>query len=113
MLGIGLNATSVMALSILLGLSLDDTLYFLGSNYVKGTRGISVLTLEKSIKQNTFPVMVTSLVLAAGFAVLSFSEIQSNRNIGILVAAMLLIAVISDLVIFPVLLRLVAKTKKL
>lgn len=113
LLGIGLNATSVMALSILLGLSLDDTLYFLGSNYVKGTRGVSVLTLEKSIKENTFPVMVTSLVLAAGFAVLSFSEIQSNRNIGILVAAMLLIALISDLVIFPVLLRLVAKTKKL
>ena len=55
--------------------------------------------------------MVTSLILVAGFAVLSLSEIQSNRNIGILVAAMLLIALISDLLIFPALLRVVAKTK--
>jgi len=112
-LGIGLNATSVMALSILLGLSLDDTIYFLGNNYVKGTRGVSVSSIKKSIKENTFPVMVTSLILAAGFAVLSFSEVQSNRNIGILVAAMLLIALISDLLIFPALLRVVAKTKKM
>lgn len=112
-LGIGLNAPSVMALSILLGLSLDDTIYFLGSNYVKGTRGVSVSNIEQSIKANTFPVMVTSLILVAGFSVLSLSEIQSNRNIGILVAGMLLIALISDLLIFPALLRVVAKTKNM
>ncbi len=111
-LGIGLNASSVMALSILLGLSLDDTIYFLGSNYVKESQKVDVSNIERSINENTFPVMVTSLILATGFFILGFSEFQSNRNIGILVGGMLLIAVISDLLILPALLRLVATNKE-
>lgn len=111
-LNIGLNATSVMALSILLGLSLDDTIYFLTNNYKKESREIEISTIDQSIKENTFPVMVTSLILATGFFILALSDFQSNRNIGILVGGMLLIALISDLLILPALLRVIAIDKE-
>lgn len=110
-LGVGLNTTSVMALSILLGLSLDDTIYFLSSNFDKGSRKITSMKIERSLKENTFPVMVTSLILVAGFFILALSGFQSNRNIGLLVGGMLLIAVISDLLILPALLGLITKSK--
>jgi predicted RND superfamily exporter protein len=112
LLGVGLNASSVMALSIILGLSLDDTIYFLGSIYKKGKKKITPSDIENSLKENAFPALVTSLILSVGFAVLAFSEVQSNRNIGILVATILLFALISDLVIFPALLGLITRSKR-
>ena len=111
-LGIELNPTTAMALSIILGLALDDTIYFLSSikrsNDVKPSESI-----EFSLRENTFPAAVTSIILMIGFGILILSSIESNRNIGILVATMLLIALISDLVILPALLRIFWNKKNL
>lgn len=102
---IELNPTTAMALSIILGLALDDTIYFLSSikrtNHFEPSESIAF-----SLKENTFPATVTSIILMIGFGVLILSSIESNRNIGILVATMLLIALISDLVLLPALLRI-------
>lgn len=103
-MGIELNPTTAMALSIILGLALDDTIYFLSTikrnNHLKSADNI-----ELSLRENTFPAAVTSLILMIGFGVLILSSIESNRNIGILVATMLFIALFSDLIFLPALLR--------
>lgn len=102
--GIELNPTTAMALSIILGLALDDTIYFLSS--IKRTSHFEPSeSIAFSLKENTFPAAVTSIILMIGFGVLILSSIESNRNIGVLVATMLLIALISDLVLLPALLR--------
>ena len=102
--GIELNPTTAMALSIILGLALDDTIYFL-STIKRATELEPSDSIELSLRENTFPAAVTSIILMIGFGILMLSSIESNRNIGILVATMLLIALISDLVILPALLR--------
>lgn len=104
LIGIELNPTTAMALSIILGLALDDTIYLLSGLKQKKAQNDRKL-LESCIRENTFPASVTSIILTIGFGILMLSSIESNRNIGFLVATMLLIALISDLVILPALLR--------
>lgn len=102
--GIELNPTTAMALSIILGLALDDTIYFL--SVLKRSDDLEVNdSVALSLRENTFPASVTSIILMIGFGTLLLSSIESNRNIGLLVATMLFIALISDLVILPALLR--------
>lgn len=104
-IGIELNPTTAMALSIILGLALDDTIYFLSA--IKRSKELdSSESIALGLRENTFPAAVTSIILMIGFGILMLSSIESNRNIGILVATMLLIALISDLVILPALLRI-------
>lgn len=102
--GIELNPTTAMALSIILGLALDDTIYFLSA--IKRSNDLDTdQSIALSLRENTFPASVTSIVLIIGFGILMVSSIESNRNIGLLVATMLFIALISDLIILPALLR--------
>lgn len=102
--GIELNPTTAMALSIILGLALDDTIYFLSA--IKRSDDLDAdQSIALSLRENTFPASVTSIILMIGFGILMLSSIESNRNIGLLVATMLFIALISDLVILPALLR--------
>lgn len=102
-MGIELNPTTAMALSIILGLALDDTIYFLSS--IKRSQSVDKSErVKESLHKNTFPAAVTSLILMIGFGALLFSSVESNRNIGFLVATMLLIALISDLIILPAML---------
>jgi predicted RND superfamily exporter protein len=102
--GIELNPTTAMALSIILGLALDDTIYFL--SVLKRSKDLPEKdSIELGLRENTFPASVTSIILMIGFGALMLSSIESNRNIGLLVATMLFIALISDLIILPALLR--------
>lgn len=96
-----LNPFSAMALSILLGLSIDDTIYITGSCM----RNRSTMCIGDSLGKNIFPVVSTSLLLASGFGVLVLSSLQPNKIIGLMVSLILLIALLSDLVLLPSLLK--------
>ncbi len=102
LLGIDLDPFAAMALSILLGLSIDDTIYITGTYIQASKKGTS---LSESLKRNLVPVVSTTLLLAAGFGVLMLSAMEPNRNIGILVSLILLIALLSDLLLLPALLK--------
>lgn len=98
------DPTVAMALSIIVGLSVDDTIYFL--RFFKNSKGDDQDDLiAKSIGSNVFPVVSTSLLLAAGFSILVFSTIETNRILGGLVTIILLIALVSDLILLPALLK--------
>lgn len=110
-IGIELNAFSVMALSIILGLSVDDTIYFIGNSFKRGQKP-RLEDLKSGIRKNTFPVIVTSVLLSVGFGILSLSDFSSNRDIGILVSLILLIALLSDLIVLPALMKWMFKQTK-
>ncbi len=108
-LGIDVNPFSAMALSILLGLSIDDTIYLAStakSMFYK-EEGI-----ENALRENVFPVMTTSLLLSVGFAVMMLSTVTANKNIGLLVSLILLIALLSDLIVLPALLKWMRKSSE-
>ena len=109
--GIELNGFSVMALSIILGLSVDDTIYFIGNSFKRGQEP-RLEDIKEGIGKNTFPVIVTSVLLSVGFGILSLSGFSSNRDIGILVSLILLIALISDLIVLPALMKWMFKLNK-
>lgn len=109
--GIELNGFSVMALSIILGLSVDDTIYFIGNSFKRGQEP-RLEDIKEGIRKNTFPVIVTSLLLSVGFGILSLSGFSSNRDIGILVSLILLIALMSDLIVLPALMKWMFKLNK-
>lgn len=105
---IDLNQYSVMALSIVLGLSVDDTIYFLKSFFKNKGEDASLI----SIRENAFPIFFTTLILSAGFATLALSNFGQNRDMGIVVSLVLLIAMIADLILLPALLKVLFKNKK-
>ena len=104
-LGIDLNPFSAMALSILFGLSVDDTIYITSSVMFGKDSLSSSERIYACIERNTFPTMATSLFLVGGFGTLLFSEIEADQNIGVLVSVVLLIALFSDLILLPALLK--------
>lgn len=103
-----LNPFSAMALSILLGLSLDDTIYITGTYLQKRDQGVDLI---ESVGWNLFPVIATSLILAVGFGVLLFSSLEPNQNIGLLVSIILVIALLSDLLLLPAMLKWASKER--
>lgn len=108
MLGIALDPFTAMALSILLGLSLDDTIFIVGSYLSGKSTGVE---LSNSLKNNSIPILSTSSILIAGFGTLVFSVFSANQNIGAIVSIVLVIALFSDLLILPFLLNWANKAK--
>lgn len=111
--GINLDVATAMIASILLGVSVDDTVYFLTHYRRARGNGVSVrdataYTLAVAGK----PAVFSALVLAAGFFVLGFSSFQSLAIFGMLSGVAVLGAAASELVVLPALLELVAARRE-
>ncbi len=102
--GIPLNIGTCMVAAITLGIAIDDTLHLL----VRYSRELKIHKDEKkglrsSLLAEMPPILATSMALAGGFAVLSFSSFEPVRQFGLLSAAVIVLAITADLIITPVL----------
>lgn len=100
--GIPLDPGTVMIAGIALGLVVDDTVHFL----VALRRQIQAgETLEDGIRlsfaQVGRPIVVTSVVLAAGFAVMVAASFKPNIYFGTVCALVISLALIADLLMLP------------
>ncbi|MDP4529981.1 MMPL family transporter [Alkalimonas delamerensis] len=95
---------SVVA-SISLGIIVDDTVHFL-SKYQRGLR--EGQDTEGAVRYAFYSVgralFVTTVVLAAGFAVLTMSGFRLNSDMGLLTGLIILLALVIDLLVLPALL---------
>ena len=99
-----------LALSIVTGMTLgivvDDTVHFL-SKYLRARREKG-LNSQDAVRYafNTvgLALVVTSLVLIAGFFILTFSAFQLNANMALMTAVTILFAIIADFLLLPPLL---------
>ena len=94
--------------SITMGLIVADTVHFL-STYRRARRELA-LSAEDSIR-HTFEhvgtaLSSTTIILAAGFAVLASSSFSPNQQLGTLSAITILVAVVLDFFLLPPLLML-------
>jgi predicted RND superfamily exporter protein len=107
--GIDLDVGTAMIASILLGVSVDDTIYFL-LHYREARRcGAPV----QDAVAHTFaiggkPAIFCAAMLALGFAVLGFSSFRSLALFGLLCAVAVLLAALAELFVLPALLELTA-----
>ncbi len=102
----GLKMSTSIIFTVVFGIAVDDTIHFLTrlNNELKKTS-----SLEEAI-QTTYlstgrAMIITSLILMFGFAVLLFSSFQSTFITGLLISLALVFALFADLMLLPVLLK--------
>lgn len=102
-----------IGVTVAIGIIVDDTVHFL-SKYMYGRREKS-LSPEESVRyafeQVASALIVTSVVLTAGFLVLATSTFKLNFELGIITAASINAALILDFLLLPLLLLMFDREK--
>ncbi|MGM0556316.1 MAG: efflux RND transporter permease subunit [Myxococcota bacterium] len=108
--GINLNTTTIIIFAISLGLAVDDTIHFLARFREELDR---CETVREAILASYFgagrAILLTSVLLALGLAVLLTSSFVPTRQFGILTGITIFGAVFADLILLPSLLYLTYK----
>ncbi|TQV72837.1 MMPL family transporter [Aliikangiella marina] len=103
-----------MVAGMTLGIVVDDTVHFL-SKYLRAReeKGLSVEAAIRYAFANVGRALVTTtLVLVAGFSVMSFSTFSLNSDMGVMTALTISIALIIDFLLLPALLMTYEKEKQ-
>ncbi|RLA47078.1 MAG: hypothetical protein DRR06_03565 [Gammaproteobacteria bacterium] len=106
MLGVPLNPATAMVAAIVIGVAVDDTIHLMTRFGVESRLHLSESdAVRATIRGQAVPIISTSVALAFGFSVLVFSNFSVVAQFGLLAAAAMLYAMISDLMLMPILLR--------
>lgn len=99
------NVAVSMVTGMALGIVVDDTVHFL-SKYLRVRRqGMSAESAVRyAFSSVGVAIIVTSIILIAGFSVLAQSSFGMNANMAVLTAIAILMALIADFLLLPVLL---------
>jgi len=101
---VGVAAAAVA--SVTLGIIVDDTVHFL-SGYLRARR-VHAMTPEAAVADVLShagrPILISTVVLVSGFAVLAASTFELNAVLGVLSAITIAIALVGDLLFLPALL---------
>jgi len=100
------NMAVSMVTGIALGIVVDDTIHFL-SKYMRAKKENNMTTDEAiryAFSTVGVAIVVTSVILIAGFLVLAQSSFGLNSNMAILTAISIAVAVIADFLLLPALL---------
>jgi hypothetical protein len=102
--GITLNVTTGLVASIVLGISVDDTIHFLSNfNRYAREKASEWEGVKATLVHVGRPVTYATLALAAGFAVLGLSDLRQQAEFGWLAAGTLVLTGIADLTFNPAL----------
>jgi len=108
--GIGLSIVTGMTL----GIVVDDTVHFL-SKYLRARRekGLSAEDAVRYAFNNVgLALVVTTIVLVAGFMIMAQSHFYLNSSMGLLTSVVIILALIIDLTLLPPLLMKFAHSTK-
>lgn len=104
-LGIELKTSTAIIFTIGFGIAVDDTIHFLGKFKHELMKGkTTAFALRRSYMTTGKAMILTSLILCAGFLMLTFSSFMGTHNLGLLLSTTLLFALIADLTLLPILL---------
>lgn len=113
MVGVELEAGIAIVFAIAFGIAVDDTIHFLSKYKLERGKGKSVEdSLEVTFKETGKAIIITSIILFFGFLVLFFSVHTPSRSIGVLIAVTLVSALVADLYLIPILIRMMVKKKE-
>jgi hypothetical protein len=106
-LDIPLNIATAPVAAIALGIAIDDTIHFLVRFRREfGKERDYAKAVEKTLRSVGKPILITTIVLTAGFCIFLFSNFQPTQNLGVLISFAVISAVFADLIVLPVLLLL-------
>ncbi|MEQ8705689.1 MAG: MMPL family transporter [Phaeodactylibacter sp.] len=105
-LGIELEAGVSIVFAVIFGIAVDDTIHFLSKYKLAKNKG---LELEPAMRitflETGKAIVLTSIILFFGFLVMLFSIHPPSVTIGLLISLTLFSALISDLLLIPLLIR--------
>ncbi len=102
--GIDLKISTSIIFIIAFGIAVDDSIHFLSRFRREVQQHDVVEAVRRTYLTTGKAIVVTSLILAAGFLTLCSSNFLGTFNMGLLVAITLLVALLADLLLLPVLL---------
>lgn len=112
-LGIDLKVTTSIIFTIGFGIAVDDTIHFMSKLRLELQKGRSLIyALKRTYLSTGRAIIITSLILSAGFFLLVFSKFLGTFYVGILISLILAFAVIADLLVLPVLVYLFYRPQK-
>ena len=103
---VGMPAATVSATS--LGIIVDDTVHFL-IKYLRALRDKGMArpdAIRYAFETVGAPIIATTIILAAGFALLTASSFKLNDEMGLLTALAIVVALIVDFLLLPALLMI-------
>ncbi|MFT4561329.1 MAG: putative RND superfamily exporter protein [Gammaproteobacteria bacterium] len=105
-LGVPLNPGTAMVAAIAIGVAVDDTIHLMTRFGAESRNHLHELdAVRATIRGEAIPIVSTSIALALGFSVLGFSNFSIVAQFGLLAAATMLYALVSDLLVMPILLK--------
>lgn len=110
LLGIPLDAFTLLIGSIALGLAVDDTIHFM-HNYQRyySKMGDAHAAVRETLRTTGKALMITSLVLSCGFFVNLFSTMYNLQDFGLLTGFCIIMAFLADVLLAPALMTLLAQ----
>ncbi len=111
--GIDLKVSTSIIFVIAFGIAVDDTIHFLGKFKLELNKGRSkIYALKRAYLTTGKAMILTTLILCAGFLLLILSSFLGTFYMGLLLCITLFAALIFDLTLLPVLILLFYKPKK-
>ncbi len=108
--GIPLNMATCVIFPIAFGIAVDDTIHFLSAFQLNQKHfRYQVYALRHTLRHTGKAMVISSFVLSGGFVLFAASSLASISYIGLLVSATLLTALLSDLLLLPMLILLTSK----
>jgi predicted RND superfamily exporter protein len=107
LLGWPLEPGPAVVFTVALGIAVDDTIHLLARTSEARASGLG---LDESIREAIIhtgrPVIITTVILTAGFAINMASSFPNNARVGALGAFVIFAALVADLFVLPALLKL-------
>lgn len=102
-LGISLKMTTSIIFTIAFGIAVDDTIHMM-SYYLQNKSSDPVERMSFTFKHAGSAMLITSIIMSAGFSLYLFSNFGATFYLGLFVSLSLIIALVVDLSLLPVLL---------
>ena len=111
--GIELKTTTAIIFTISFGIAVDDTIHFLGKfKYELMKDKGKLYALKRSYLTTGKAMILTTLILCAGFFLLVFSSFLGTFYMGLMLCITLFVALLADMTLLPVLLLVFYTPKK-
>ena len=102
-LGISLKMTTSIIFTVAFGIAVDDTVHMM-TYYLKSKESDPLKRMESTFKHAGSAMLITSIIMCAGFSLYLFSNFGTSCYLGLFVSLSLLTALIIDLSLLPLLL---------
>ena len=108
--GITLDIATAVIAAIVIGVAIDDTIHFLHHWREGATQNLSWKdNVTHTYKRAGRAILLTTLLLLIGFPLMMFSQLKSVAYFGLLTSIAAFSALVADLFLLPLLLRLYTK----